>query len=277
MGLEGKLTDSDVQYDLTAGTLDELIEIVIQSGARLFVSSVGVPPRAVVERLHANGVLYMNMCGHPKHAKKACEAGADIICAQGSEAGGHVSEIPTSVMVPACADLIKAEHYMSPLTGRPVDLVAAGGICDGRGIAAAFMYGASAVWIGTRFVTAVESTATEDAKQTILDATFDDTIATTVFTGRPARLYASKYIREWETTRFAEQQRLLAQGHIPLYWDQKRYEAEGGMPAEIECQAVFKPMSIASGLMHRSGQTAAEIINEMMTEASERLEAASSS
>jgi NAD(P)H-dependent flavin oxidoreductase YrpB (nitropropane dioxygenase family) len=71
-----------------------------------------------------------------------------------------------SVLVPACVDLIKAKGYRSPLTGRLVDVVAGGGICDGRGIAASFMYGASAVWVGTRFVTAIESSATDDAKQT---------------------------------------------------------------------------------------------------------------
>lgn len=65
--------------------------------------------------------------------------------------------------MPACADLVK--DYISPLTGQPVQLVAAGGICDGRGLAASFIYGASAVWVGTRFVTARESSASEETKR----------------------------------------------------------------------------------------------------------------
>ena len=66
-------------YDYTHGKLDELTTIVIESGASLFVSAVGVPPKAIVDRLHAAGVLYMNMIGHPKHVKKCVELGVDLI------------------------------------------------------------------------------------------------------------------------------------------------------------------------------------------------------
>lgn len=83
------------QRDYTEGKLDELINIIVYSGARLFVSAVGVAPIDVVEKLHAHGIFYMNLVGHPKHVAKGCATGADIICAQGSEAGGHTGEIPT--------------------------------------------------------------------------------------------------------------------------------------------------------------------------------------
>merc|ERR1712023_87250 len=70
-------------YDYTKGKLNELVDIVIESGCKLFVSAVGVPPKAVVDKLHKHGILYMNMIGHPKHVKKCLEIGVDIICAQG--------------------------------------------------------------------------------------------------------------------------------------------------------------------------------------------------
>jgi NAD(P)H-dependent flavin oxidoreductase YrpB (nitropropane dioxygenase family) len=89
---------------------------------------VGVPPKSVVDQLHAVGKLYMNMAGHPKHVHKACEAGADIICAQGGEAGGHARYIPRSVLIPAYADVCK--QYKSPLAGKEVELVAAAGVYD---------------------------------------------------------------------------------------------------------------------------------------------------
>lgn len=92
--------------------------------------------------------------------------GADLICAQGSEAGGHTGEVPSSVLVPACADVCR--QYKSPLSGEAVQLVAAGGIFDGRGIAAAIMMGAGAVWVGTRFVTARESAAPKLGKQALV-------------------------------------------------------------------------------------------------------------
>ena len=75
-------------HDYTHGQLDELIEVTIKNGARLFVSAVGVPPARTIKRLHEAGILIMNMVGHPKHAVKALEAGVDIVCAQGGEGGG---------------------------------------------------------------------------------------------------------------------------------------------------------------------------------------------
>lgn len=89
--------------------------------------------------------------------------GVDIICAQGGEAGGHTGDIPSMVLLPACADICK--QYTSPLTGKPVTLVAAGGINDGRSVAAALMLGASGVWVGTSFIPSVESKAPENWKK----------------------------------------------------------------------------------------------------------------
>jgi len=80
------------------------------------------------------------MIGHPKHVPKALAQGVDIICAQGGEGGGHTGDTPSSILIPATVDLCK--HAKSPLTGEPVIVVAAGGISDGRGLAAALSYGA---------------------------------------------------------------------------------------------------------------------------------------
>jgi NAD(P)H-dependent flavin oxidoreductase YrpB (nitropropane dioxygenase family) len=74
----------------------------------------------------------------------------------------------------------------------------------------------------------------------IFDAGFDDTIRTTIYTGRPARTYASPYVREWETTRLSEQRAVMAKGIIPLHYDIKRYEESGGMPKNIEYEAQMK-------------------------------------
>jgi len=76
-------------YDYTHGQLDQLVDVIIKNGARLFVSAVGVPPKRVIDKLHEAGILVMNMVGAPKHAVKALDAGVDIVCAQGSEGGGY--------------------------------------------------------------------------------------------------------------------------------------------------------------------------------------------
>ncbi|KFY66100.1 hypothetical protein V496_02192 [Pseudogymnoascus sp. VKM F-4515 (FW-2607)] len=102
--LGGKARKTNVDY--TRGQLMELVDIIIEEGAKLFVSAVGIPPKAVVDKLHAAGILYMNMVGHPKHVHKACKVGADLVCAQGGEAGGHTGEIPTRCVANYTLDLL---------------------------------------------------------------------------------------------------------------------------------------------------------------------------
>ena len=163
-------------YDYTKGTLAELIDIIIEEGATLFVSAVGVPPQWVVDKLHGAGVFVMNMCGAVKHVQKALAVGVDIVCCQGGEGGGHTGTTPTSILIPKCVDAVQGK--VSPLTGKQVPVVAAGGIFDGRGLAMALSLGASAVWVGTRFVAAEEAGAPPRHQKAVVDATYDDTIRT---------------------------------------------------------------------------------------------------
>lgn len=203
-------------HDYTHGQLDELIEVVIGHGAKLFVSAVGVPPERTVRRLHEAGVLVMNMVGAPRHAEKALQRGVDIVCAQGGEGGGHTGDIPFSVLVPAVVDV--ARRYTSPLTGKPAMVVAAGGVSDGRSLAAALMLGAVGVWVGTRFVASVESGASQLHKEAVVKAGFGETMRTLVVSGRPLRVLPNEYIREWEK-RPEEIKRLTEKGIIPMMRD----------------------------------------------------------
>ncbi|EWC46796.1 hypothetical protein DRE_04041 [Drechslerella stenobrocha 248] len=150
-------------HDYTNGQLDQLITVTIESGARLFVSAVGIPPPHVMKRLHDAKILVMNMVGHPKHAEYALRAGVDIVCAQGGEGGGHTGSIATSILIPAVCDV--AKKYKSPMTGKTPLVVAAGGISDGRSLASSLMQGAAGVWVGTRFVASVEAGCSEMHKK----------------------------------------------------------------------------------------------------------------
>ncbi|KAJ3242233.1 hypothetical protein HDU77_010897 [Chytriomyces hyalinus] len=141
-------------YDYTKGELPELIDVIIHEKCALFVSAVGVPPKWAVDKLHAAGIPVMNMIGAPKHVSKAIAAGVDIICAQGGEGGGHTGDVATSILIPKVVDLCK-----SKLHGGPIYVVAAGGIFDGRGLAMSMCMGASAAWVGTRFICATEAGA----------------------------------------------------------------------------------------------------------------------
>ncbi|GLB35130.1 putative IMP dehydrogenase / GMP reductase domain containing protein [Lyophyllum shimeji] len=199
--------------DYTDGQLPELIDVIVRNKASLFVCAVGVPPKWAVDKLHAAGIPVMNMIGHPKHVAKALAQGVDIICAQGGEGGGHTGDTAFSILIPAVVDLCKGKT--SPLTGEPVIVVAAGGIADGRGLAAALAYGASGVWVGTRFVASVEAGAPPKHKEMVLTAGYDDVTRTLIYSGRPMSVRRTPYVAEWETKRRAEMEALLAEGKVP--------------------------------------------------------------
>merc|ERR1719160_2317659 len=185
--------------DYTDGSLPELIDIIIESGAKLFVSAVGVPPKFAVDKLHAAGIPVMNMIGAVKHVKKCLEAGVDIICAQGGEGGGHTGDIPTSILLPKVVDAVRGKT--SPLTGGPILVVGAGGIFDGRGLASALAVGCSGVWVGTRFIATDEAGAGPMHKRKVVESTYGDTIRTIIYSGRPMRVFKTPYNEEWEQAR----------------------------------------------------------------------------
>lgn len=205
-------------HDYTGGKLDELIDITIESGARLFVSAVGVPPKYVIDRLHKAGILIMNMVGHPKHAVKALELGVDMVCPQGGEGGGHTGDLANSVLIPAVVDV--ARQYKPAMLGgkQHALVVAAGGISDGRGLASSLMQGAVGVWVGTRFVASVEANCSEEHKQAVVECRPEDTDRTLVLSGRPLRMKVNDYVRKWH----AQPQRvkeLCDQGIVPIEYD----------------------------------------------------------
>lgn len=124
----------------------------------------------------------MNMIGHPKHVQKCLDVGVDLICAQGGEGGGHTGDVPTTVLIPAVAALVRGKK--SPLTGEQVQVVAAGGLFNGQSVAAALMLGANAVWIGTRFIMAEEAGASRAHQDAVKNSGFDDNVRTIIFTVR---------------------------------------------------------------------------------------------
>lgn len=195
------------------GPLDPFIDVMIEMGCKLFVCAVGIPPHEAIEKFHKHGIVVMNMVGAAKHVPKALENGADMICAQGSEGGGHTGSTPTSLLIPTVVDIAKS--YTSPLTGKPVNVVAAGGMYSGKSLAAALAWGANAVWVGTRFVASIESGAPEEHKKKVLECNFDGTVRTIIYTGRPLRVFKTNYVKDWEQNRQKEIEELTSKGIIP--------------------------------------------------------------
>ncbi|KAG8799139.1 hypothetical protein FRC19_000021 [Serendipita sp. 401] len=244
-------------YDYTKGQLGDLIDVIIEEKAKLFVCAIGVPPKPVVDKLHAAGIPVMNMVGHPKHVAKALAVGVDLICAQGGEGGGHTGDVAGTILIPACLDEVKGKK--SPLTGEPVQVIAAGAMYDGRGLAAALAYGASGVWVGTRFVASVEAGAPKKHKEEIVKAGIDGTARTLIFTGRPLRVIKSDYVVDWNENRSDEIKQLTSQGIIP-------HERELEKRPEISLSTRPWLTGAVAGLI-KDVLPAQEIVDQMITEA----------
>ena len=126
-----ELTDKPFGVDLLTAAPQDMpskVQAIIDGGASVFVAGLGVP-REVVDQCHEQGLLVVNMCGKVHHAVDAVDAGCDIVVAQGTEAGGHTGRVATMPLVPQIVDAVGSE----------VPVVAAGGIFDGRGLAAALV------------------------------------------------------------------------------------------------------------------------------------------
>jgi len=250
--------------DYTAGQLTELIDVICNSGAKLFVSAVGVPPREVVDKLHKANILVMNMIGHPKHVAKALAAGVDIICAQGGEGGGHTGSVPTSILIPKVVE--ECQGKISAFTGEQIQVVAAGGIYNGQGLASALACGASAVWVGTRFVCAKEAGAPPAHQKAVMECDYDGTIRTLIYTGRPLRVRATPFVLDWENNKQNEIKELTSKGIIPV----PVHETENMADPKKRAWLMGTVAAVINDV-----KPAKEIVDEMVTEAAKRLKTAS--
>jgi len=173
-------------YD--GGVMKQLIDIFATGGAKAFISGKGFPRPEVIKMFHDRNMVVASIAGKVRHAVQAVEAGVDFVIVQGYEAGGHTGEIALGVLLPQVIDAV----------GHRVPVVAAGGICDGRGVAAAMAYGASGVWVGTRFMMSNESQTHPKYKEKLLKATSDDTMVTKAFTGARLRVLRNPYVQKFE-------------------------------------------------------------------------------
>src|SRR5665213_2174217 len=144
-------------------------------------------PPALIERAHSSDVVVAALAGSVVHAERHKAAGADLIVAQGTEAGGHTGEIGTMVLIPDVVDAVS-----------PTPVLAAGGIASGRQIAAAMALGAEGVWCGSVWLTTEEAETHPAVKRKFLAATSSDTVRSRSRTGKPARQLRSAWTDEWD-------------------------------------------------------------------------------
>jgi NAD(P)H-dependent flavin oxidoreductase YrpB (nitropropane dioxygenase family) len=177
---------------ITIFTGPDQIDAVCAAGVAVASFHWGHPPRAWIDQLHAAGVSVFEQVGSVDDAKRAVDDGIDVVVAQGLEAGGHnFATLPTFAFVPLVVDAVA-----------PTLVLAAGGIADGRGLAAALMLGADGAWVGTRLVATEESLAHDEYKDRVVQADAVDTLRTSLFGPdtpqfNPMRVLRNGVVREW--------------------------------------------------------------------------------
>jgi enoyl-[acyl-carrier protein] reductase II len=184
-----ELTDRPFGVDLLAavpGSLEASVDIIIAEGATAFIAGLGVPS-AIIEKLHGAGLKAMVVGGAVSHAEKAQAAGCDAVICQGSEGGGHTGLVGTLPLVAQAVERVT------------IPVVAAGGLYDGRGLAAALALGAQAVWMGTRFIASKEAHAGQMYKDAVVAAKDTDTVRTRSYSGKPMRVKDNAWVQDWES------------------------------------------------------------------------------
>jgi NAD(P)H-dependent flavin oxidoreductase YrpB (nitropropane dioxygenase family) len=142
--------------------------------------------------LHAAGITVFGLVGNVKTARRVQADGVDVIVAQGHEAGGHTGRIGTFALVPQVVDAVS-----------PTPVVLAGGVGDGRAVAAALALGAQAVWVGTAFLATPEANILPEHRRHLLEASEEDTRVTRLYSGKTARALNNPMIEAWEKSGLA--------------------------------------------------------------------------
>ena len=165
--------------------IDEQVEVILEEKVPVFVSGLG-SPGFMIERAHAQGMKVMSIVGNVRAAKKVLADKVDVIVAQGYDGGGHTGRIGTFSLVPQVVDAVS-----------PLPVLAAGGVSDGRGLAAALAFGCQGVWVGTRFLATEEANIFEWKKEAIVAANDTATEISKSYTGKPCRVMRNDWTDAW--------------------------------------------------------------------------------
>jgi NAD(P)H-dependent flavin oxidoreductase YrpB (nitropropane dioxygenase family) len=179
---------TETKMDVSAKGAGDLLDVAFaHPKVKLIANALGPAPASLVKAAHERDVLVAGLVGTVKHVESQVRAGADIIVAQGYEAGGHTGEISTMVLTPQVVDAVA-----------PLPVLAAGGIANGRQVAAAMALGAQGVWCGSVWLTTDEAETHPAIKAKILAASSSDTVRSRSSTGKPARQLRTAWTEAWD-------------------------------------------------------------------------------
>lgn len=174
-----------VNIMLLSENADDVARMVVEEGVKVVTTGAGMPGK-YMDMWKENGIIVIPVVPSVAMAKRMERSGADAVIAEGTEAGGHIGELTTMALVPQVVDALN------------IPVIAAGGIADGRGVAAAFMLGAEGIQVGTRFLSAYECNIHDNYKQKVIRAKDIDTIVSGRRTGHPVRVLKNKLTKQFQ-------------------------------------------------------------------------------
>jgi NAD(P)H-dependent flavin oxidoreductase YrpB (nitropropane dioxygenase family) len=224
---EMELPDVEIMVRMNTTTMrpKESIQVCIEEKVPLFCAGLG-NPGFMVEDAHAVGMKVLGITGNQKNARRMAESGIDLLVAQGHEGGGHTGRIGTMVLVPAAID-----------AAYPVPVLAAGGIGDGRGVAAALAMGCVGVWVGTRFLATKEGGALDINKQKIVESTDEGTRVSKAYTGKTLRASYNRFHDIWDASKLKPlpfpTQVLLSSAMLASFIEADKTAYVGGLAGQV--------------------------------------------
>ncbi len=218
----------------------QILEVLVKE--KILVATYGTGnPKKIIESLKPGGVMSFPVVPTVKAAMRAEEDGADGVIVSGCEGGGHVGSHTTMILIPQARDRVK------------IPLVAAGGIADGRGMAAAFALGAEGIQMGTRFLVTKESPAHENTKKKVMEAQCEDTVVTGNITGLPVRVIRNRMAEEFldmeHTGKSKMEMALFGSGKMQLAFVQG--DAENGSVMAGQISGLIQDVPTCGELIRR--------------------------
>ena len=232
------------------------VKACIEEGVPLFCAGLG-NPKFMVPDAHAAGMKVLGIAGNTKNVRRIAQSGADIVVAQGHEAGGHTGRIGSMALWPQAVD-----------AAAPTPLLAAGGIGDGRGLAAALAIGCVGVWVGTRFLATNEGGALPIQKETIIKATDEDTRRSYLYTGKTSRSIYNKIHDLWDNSGLENlgfpTQNLLASALAEMFNKGEKKEYMGPFSGQIA--GLINDIKPASQIVEEMVEVAVDILTRRLPE-----------
>jgi len=245
-----------VKMDTTTLRPHEAIQVCIEEQVPLFCAGLG-NPGFMVAQAHEVGMKVLAITGNAKNARRMAQSGIDLLVAQGHEGGGHTGRIGTMALLPQAID-----------AAAPVPVLAAGGIGDGRGLAAALAIGCIGVWVGTRFLATTEGGAHPINKKHILDSTDEDTRVSKAYTGKTLRASYNRYHDLWDGSGLEPLpfpiQAMISSALLASFVEGQKDDYVGGLAGQVS--GLIMEIKPARQVLEEMVEEAAEILTRRLPE-----------